>query len=171
MKTQWIAGWRALALVGLAAVGLPAMAAPDTMGAVKLPAEQYQGSVGYVTGGVGQQEAKLFERQSSKHPLAIELLERAGKANEFTANAIVKISDRHGHTMLDARAGGPFMLVDLPPGRYSIRATLDNHTLRKSTVLVVPDRTARATFEFPGLRGHQLHVSMLEGVAEGGLGG
>jgi hypothetical protein len=171
MKTQWTPGWRALVLVGLAAVGLPAMAAPDTMGVANLPAEQYQGPVGYVTGGIGQQEAKLFERQASKHPLAIELLERAGKANEFTADATVKISDRRGHTMLDARAGGPFMLVDLPPGRYSIQATLDNHTLRKSAVLVAQDRTARATFEFPGLRSRQLHVSMLEGVAEGGLGG
>jgi hypothetical protein len=26
----------------------------------------------------------------------------------------------HGHTLLDAKAEGPFMLVDLPPGRYSI---------------------------------------------------
>jgi hypothetical protein len=171
MKTQWIAGWRALALVGLAAVGLPAMAAPDTVGVVSLPVEQYQGPVGYVTGGIGQQEAKLFERQLNKHPLAIELLERAGKANEFTADAMVKIADRHGHTMLDARAGGPFMLVDLPPGRYSIQATLNDHTLRKSAVLITQSGTARATFEFPGLRAGRLRVSLLEGAAEGGLGG
>jgi hypothetical protein len=172
MKTQWTAGWRALALAGMAAVGLPALAARETKGsAIPIPAEQYQGPVGYVSGGVGQQEAKAFEQQSNQHPLAIELLQRAGKADEFTADAKVKISDRHGHTMLEAQAAGPFMLVDLPPGRYVIEATLDHDTLKKSSVRVAQSGTARATFEFPGARSHQLHVSMVEGVADGGLGG
>lgn len=118
MKTKLPAAWRALAVVGLASAAVPVMAAP----AVSMPAERYQGSVSFVTGGVGQDEAKLFERQASKHPLAIELLERTGKIDEFTAYAMVKISDTQGHTVLDAKADGPFMLVDLPPGRYSIQS-------------------------------------------------
>lgn len=80
--------------------------------------------MGYVTGGIGQSEAKLFENRLTDHPLAIELLEHAGKREEFTANAAVKIADMHGHTVLDTKAGGPFMLVDLPSGRYSITAAL-----------------------------------------------
>jgi EamA domain-containing membrane protein RarD len=63
-----------------------------------------------------------FTPLASKHPLAIELLERTGKIDEFTAYAMVKISDTQGHTVLDAKADGPFMLVDLPPGRYSIQS-------------------------------------------------
>ncbi len=145
MKMQVKAGWRALAVVGLASVALPAMA----MTARSMPAEQYQGSVGYVTGGIGQREAKLFEHQLKSHALAVELLEHAGKAEEFTADARVKIADRQGHTVLDAKAGGPFMLVDLSPGRYSIQATLAGHTLRKSQVWVTDSKTVRATFEFP----------------------
>jgi hypothetical protein len=116
---------------------------------VKMPAEQYQGSVGFVTGGVGQDEAKMFEKELSKHPLAIELLEHAGKRDEFTAHAMVKIADQHGHTVLEAKADGPFMLVDLPPGRYSIQATLNNTTLKKSGVMVARDKKARVMFEFP----------------------
>jgi len=116
---------------------------------VKMPAEQYQGSVRFVTGGVGQDEAKMFEKELSKHPLAIELLEHAGKTDEFTAHAMVKIADQHGHTVLEAKADGPFMLVDLPPGRYSIQATLNNTTLKKSGVMVAHDKKARVMFEFP----------------------
>jgi hypothetical protein len=138
------AGWMALAVVGIASMSVPAMAAMPTM-----PAEHHQGTVGYITGGVGEREAKLFERQMSKHPLAIELLQRAGKEEEFTADAKVKIADMHGHTVLNAKAGGPFMLVDLPPGRYSVVATLKHDTLKKSAVVVSHGSVAHATFEFP----------------------
>lgn len=134
----------ALAVAGLVSVSGPVVAAPVTM-----PSEQHQGSVGYVTGGIGEREARLFERQMSSHPLAIELLQHASKAEEFTADAQVRIADIHGHTVLNAKAGGPFMLVDLPPGRYSVAATLKHDTLKKSVVFVTRGQLARATFEFP----------------------
>ena len=143
MTTKQTAAWRTLAVAGLASVAVPVMAAVVTM-----PAEQYQGPVGFVTGGVGREEAKLFEQQSTRHPLAVELLERAGKSNEFTADATVRIADQHGRTVLDTKADGPFLLVDLAPGRYSIQATLDRETLKKSSVMVARDKTARAIFEF-----------------------
>jgi hypothetical protein len=138
------AGWRTVAIAALASVSIPSLAT-----AVSMPAEQYQGPVGFITGGIGDQEAKLFEQQMPKHALAIELLEHAGKANEYTADTQVRIADMHGRTVLDTTAGGPFMLVDLPAGRYSIVATLKGDTLKKSTVVVAHDQSARATFEFP----------------------
>ena len=178
MKTNFTAGWRAMALAGLISVALPALAAPGSpsegWGAKKgdsMPAEQYQGHVGFVTGGVGQAEAKLFEQQAPQHPLAIELLQRAGKRDEFTAYAMVKITDTKGHTVFDAKADGPFMLVDLAPGRYSIQVKLDNDTLKKSSIRVANGQTARATFEFPGYRTGAMHLSQAEGVSEAGLGG
>ena len=143
MTTKIGSVWRAVAVTGLATAALPVMAA------MHMPDEQHQGPVGFITGGVGQSQARMFEKQITKHPLAIELLQHAGKAEEFTADATIKIIDRQGRTVLDAKAGGPFMLVDLAPGRYSIQATLKNDTLRKSAVAVVRDKTARATFEFP----------------------
>ncbi len=136
--------WMTLLVAGLASASAPAMSAVTT-----LPAEQHQGSVGFITGGVGEQEAKLFERQQSKHPLTIELLERSGKTEEFTANAKVRIADAHGHTVLNAKAEGPFMLVDLSPGRYSIVATLKQDTLKKTAVIASHGKPAHATFEFP----------------------
>lgn len=138
------AGWKALAVAGLASLAVPAMAV-----SARLPGEQHEGSVGYITGGIGKTEAQLFEREMPKHPLAIELLEHTGKVEEFTADAKVRITDGRGHTVLDAQAGGPFMLVDLPPGRYSVAASIKNTTLKKSAVYVKRGELARATFEFP----------------------
>jgi hypothetical protein len=135
-----------------------------------MPAEQYQGSVVFVTGGIGQREAKLFEQQMAQHPLAIELLEHAGKKEEFTADANVRITDMHGRTVLDTKAGGPFMLVDLPSGRYSIVATLKNVTLKKSSVWVAHDKLAHATFEFPARTDDApaLRVASLQDASLGG---
>jgi hypothetical protein len=127
-----------------------APAAPAAFAAVTaMPPQMRQGSVGYVSGGIGAGEARRFEQAFAQHPLAIELLEHAGKREEFTANAHVRILDRQGHAVLDTRAGGPFMLVDLKPGRYSIVATLGSQTLRKRAAYVHAGTTARATFEFP----------------------
>ena len=134
---------------GLALVAAAMLAAPALAAAAQMPPEQHQGPVGYVSGGVGKAEARLFERTMGQHRLAIELLQHAGKAEEFTANAQVRIADVHGRTVLDTKAAGPFVLVDLAPGRYSILATLNGHELQKSAVQVPRTGMARATFEFP----------------------
>jgi hypothetical protein len=123
---------------------IPAFAA-----AAKLPSEQHQGEVGFVTGGIGEAEARAFEQGMHDYPLAVELLEHAGRKDAFTADTMVQIADRHGHTVLATQAQGPFLLVDLPPGRYSVEATLNHHTLTKSAVMVERGTLARATFEFP----------------------
>jgi len=145
MKSTMKAMAMALGVAGAAMSTGPAAAAVSP----PMPTEQHQGAVGYVSGGIGKAEARMFERQMGQYRLAIQLLEHAGKAEEFTADATVKIADVHGRTVLETRAQGPFMLVDLPPGRYSIVARLNNRTLKKSAVVVTRDKLARATFEFP----------------------
>lgn len=144
MSTGRKALWTAATLATCAAISLPATAATS-----RLPAEQYEGTVGYVSGGIGDSEAREFERSMSKHPLAIELLEHAGNAEAFTADTMVRIRDRQGRTILTTKAQGPFMLVDLPPGRYSIDASLGKVTLEKRNLFVGRNQLARATFEFP----------------------
>ncbi|HYA76606.1 MAG TPA: carboxypeptidase-like regulatory domain-containing protein [Burkholderiaceae bacterium] len=136
--------WAPCVVAGLATLAAPAFAAT-----MQLPPEQHEGSVSYLTGGIGEGQAKLFEHAIAKHRLAIELLQHSGKYEEFTADAMIRITDQHGHMVLNARAGGPFMLVDLPPGRYSIEATLKNVTLKKPETFVTKGQVARATFEFP----------------------
>ena len=145
MKSTMKAMAMALGVAGAAMSIGPALAAVPS----PMPVEQHQGAVGYITGGIGKAEARMFERQMGQHRLPIELLEHAGKAEEFTADATVKIADVHGRTVLETRAQGPFVLVDLPPGRYSIVARLNHKTLQKSAVVVTRDKLARATFEFP----------------------
>jgi hypothetical protein len=135
--------------IGCLAASVTIFAWPAMAASTALPPERHEGPVDYVTGGIGEAEAHQFEREMPKHQLAIEVLEHAGKAEAFTADARIKIADAQGRTVLQAQADGPFMLVDLPPGRYTIAAQLHQTILTKPATVVAQGQLARATFEFP----------------------
>jgi hypothetical protein len=135
--------WKALAVAGFAAAAIPAVAA------VRMPSEQYDGSVGYVSGGNSRAQARMFERQISRHPLAIELVQRAPRGTESTSYAWVRIADNRGRTVLDTLSRGQFMLVDLAPGRYKVIATLHGETLRKAALVPAGAEGVRTVFDFP----------------------
>src|SRR5688572_33378696 len=86
-----------------------------TAQAATLPPELQAGGVSDVTGGVSDDEAALFKQARSGYPLAIELLRNQAGKHEYTADAQVRVFDRAGKLVLDAKAEGPFMLVRLPP--------------------------------------------------------
>jgi hypothetical protein len=85
-----------------------------------LPAVHQQGAVSFVSGGVGQDESTAFERNEARWPLALRF---TGAGGEFLADVHVSVSDAKGSEVLKTDARGPFMLVKLAPGRYTVRAT------------------------------------------------
>ena len=137
------------ALVASIATGLAGTAISASAAATPRLQEQHYGQIAYATGGIGKAEAKQFESRMSSYPLAVEVLEKSGQTAEFTADADVKIADARGQTVFDAKMDGPFLLVDLPKGEYSVAASLDHKTLSERSVSVTPGHTAHATFEFP----------------------
>lgn len=121
------------------------MAATAAMG--DLPAVQRHGEVSYLTGGVGVNQATAFKQEADRYPLAIQIARRAGGQNQYTAGAEVAISDSSGRAMLQTQAQGPFLLADLPPGRYQVEVSLDGKTQRRD-VTVKDSGTARPMFVF-----------------------
>ncbi len=133
---------------------VPAYAATEPaqpMGQATLPMEQHYAGIAFVTGGVGEGQTKAFEQNLHKYPLAIELLEKqkTAKRDEFTANANVSIADHTGRQVFKAQATGPFMLVQLEPGKYSVTATLGKDTIHRKDVMVEKGKTTRETIVFP----------------------
>jgi hypothetical protein len=106
------------------------------------------GVASYVSGGVGDGEAQRFKAESAHYPLTVELLERAGARDEYTADAHVRIVDRAGRVVLDQKADGPFMLVRLPAGDYRVSAALDGERLAERAVKVSEQGHAKAVFVF-----------------------
>lgn len=114
-----------------------------------LPPEQRAGNIGYVTGGIDFGQSSAFQRARSRYPLAIELLQRIGNRNQFTADAQVRVIDGAGNAAFEAKAEGPYMLVRMPTGTYRVEATLNGQTLTSKAVQVGSRGSARAVLVFP----------------------
>ncbi len=114
-----------------------------------LPPERQAGNVTYVTGGVAEDQSEAFKLARADYPLAIELVQKSGGKNEFTADAQVQVSDSTGKVVLNAKADGPFMLVRLAPGTYRVQATLNGRTVEAKPVTVGAKGGAQAMLVFP----------------------
>lgn len=114
-----------------------------------LPPERVNGVASYVSGGVSDGEAQRFQAAFKQYPLIVELYEHSGARDEYTADAEVRITDRKGATVLEQRADGPFMLVRLPAGDYTVSASLHGHSLPGHKVRVTESGHAHSVFVFP----------------------
>ena len=83
-----------------------------------LPATQTQNGITYVTGGIGDSEAAAMKAAAKNYDLMLTFAERRG---DYLADVKVNIKDLKGGTVLDI-VSAPILLVNLPSGRYTIRA-------------------------------------------------
>jgi hypothetical protein len=87
-----------------------------------LPPLQHQGSVAYLTGGVGKDQVVAIKKAASRYPLSLEFVQHAKPKGEFLADVDVTIKDHAGKDVLKTVSDGPFLLVKVPPGKYTIVA-------------------------------------------------
>jgi hypothetical protein len=114
------------------------------------PREHAQGSVTYVTGGVGEDEAQAMRAAAADYPLTLELAAAAGgPRDEYISNAAVEIRDSQGAPVLRTRTDGPFLLVRLPSGSYSVDVEWNGAHKRKA-IEVGSDRRQHVMLEFAG---------------------
>ena len=116
-----------VAACALAFGGAAAAASSD-----HLPALQKQGAISYLSGGIGQTEAKAMQRAAAKYPLELEFVKHAHTKNEYLADVKVKVRDDHHKLILDTTANGPFLLAKLPPGKYTVDAVRNGKSQQRS---------------------------------------
>lgn len=137
MKSQrnqrWIAGAAVCAALALGQAGsVYAQQASDATGGTTtddtsagnvngggLPQIQQQGDVSFVSGGVGQDESRALRRAESQWPLSLRF---TGPNSEYLADVQVRLVDAHNNEVLNTTSRGPYMLVRLRPGRYTVHA-------------------------------------------------
>ncbi|MCU9952826.1 MULTISPECIES: carboxypeptidase-like regulatory domain-containing protein [Burkholderia] len=109
-----------------------------------LPAARQQGDVTFVSGGIGLDESTAFQRNEAKWPLALRF---TGKGGEFLADVHVRIVDGKGAEVLKTDTRGPYMLVQVPPGRYTVQASYQGSD-ESRTVTVGAKGGAKAAFQW-----------------------
>ncbi|WP_010090822.1 carboxypeptidase-like regulatory domain-containing protein [Burkholderia ubonensis] len=133
------------AIAAALAVGVAAGATGAYAQSDGLPAARHQGDVTFVSGGIGQDESTAFQRNEAAWPLALRF---TGAGGEFLADVQVRIADANGAEVLKTDAHGPYMLVKLPPGRYTVQASYQGKDETRS-VTVTAKGGARQAFTWP----------------------
>jgi len=102
---------------------------PSTLTA--LPPVQSQGQTEYLTGGIGADESEAILREARSWPMVLELAQSGPARAAYISDVRVTIKDGSGNIILDTVTEGPFLLVRLVPGRYSIDASYESKTLHR----------------------------------------
>ena len=93
-----------------------------------LPTIYSRGQISYTSGGVGQDEEQAFKREAPNWPLALQF---SGAGGEFIADVHIRIMKRDGAKVLEAVSQGPFMLVRLPAGAYTLHVEYKHQPQQK----------------------------------------
>jgi len=95
------------------------------------PEVQHVGTVSLLNGGAGEEEVRWFKAQSAQYPLQVVISGRGGEYG-VADTLTIKHGEQELVTVPDA---GPWVMMDLPPGRYTVEATFDGRTERRNVQL------------------------------------
>jgi hypothetical protein len=109
-----------------------------------LPQIQQQGDVSYTSGGVGLDESRALLREQAHWPLSLRF---TGPTADYLSGVHVRIVDGKGGEALSAESMGPYMLVKLPPGSYTVYAKYKDQE-KKQAVSVAGPGKAKAAFHW-----------------------
>jgi hypothetical protein len=99
----------------------------------------------FISGGIGSEEMDAVNQERSRYDLAI--LTAAKGSGAFLSDIHIRITDAHDVQVLETVMDGPWLLVDLPAGRYTIVAGPVDHVQKTSLLLGTVGRH-QATFYF-----------------------
>jgi hypothetical protein len=116
-----------------------------------LPQVQSQGQAEFITGGVGKDESEAIAQAAGTWPLMLELSQSAAPRAEFISDVQITIKDKSGNTVLDMRSEGPYVLVKLPAGKYSLDGTYESKTLHRN-VSLQKGRSVRLSLMWPAAK-------------------
>ena len=140
-----IARSRITAAIALCSVILALPPAAATAG--DMPSPRTAGAITYLTGGVGRREADAIRQVAHYYPLELEFLLKATPNDEYLSGVRVRIRDAQQKLVLNVTAEGPFLLANLPAGRYTVSAER-NGRIEERSVEVVHDHHQHILFEW-----------------------
>ncbi|MBK8814320.1 MAG: carboxypeptidase regulatory-like domain-containing protein [Methylococcaceae bacterium] len=106
---------------------------------------QAQGDITFVSGGVGLDEVDAIHSLKPNYNLHLLFAISSGK---YLSDIEVAIFDKKGNGYLQAVSLGPFMLVNLKPGSYYVKAQLDGKAIKKK-VTVTGHKATSVSFIWP----------------------
>lgn len=98
----------------------------------QIPQTQYSQGVSYITGGVGEEESSAILAEAKQWPLLLELSQLENGRGVWIFGSQIKILDAKNAVVFDAKADGPYMLINLTAGDYVIQASYQGVDQKRS---------------------------------------
>jgi hypothetical protein len=103
--------------------------------AAQIPDTQYSQSIAYITGGVGEGETQAILAEAKQWPLLLEMSQIENGRGVWIFGAMITILNEKNQSILNAQADGPYMLVNLEAGNYSIQASFNGVEQTRSVAI------------------------------------
>ncbi len=110
---------------------LTAVLAVQAAMAQALPYVQTLGSIAYISGGIGLDESTAIKVERPKWPLTMLFAVQGRHRQVYAADVRVRILDKSQAEIFAVNEAGPYLLVRLPAGNYTIEATHAGQTQRR----------------------------------------
>jgi hypothetical protein len=144
-KKSFIANRRSIALVAVLAVPLAFVLAQPTPSAARdresglISSKTGQGYA-FMSGGVGIEERNLMQRKAGAYDLDLSFADKQG---HYLSDVSVVIDDENGTQLVNSTATGPFFYIDLPTGKYDVKASFDNQTEEIKNLNISKDHSTK----------------------------
>ena len=87
----------------------------------------------YASGGVA--ESEQLELQAERPACSLWIVTAARRSGAYLAEARVSIRDDRRQLVFDGTLDGPWLLIDLAPGRYGIETSWQGQVVRSTTTI------------------------------------
>jgi hypothetical protein len=108
------------------------------------PAPQNYSGVEVINGGADLDQADAIERIQSRYPLRVEI---SGKGGAYYVADRVRVLQR-GEVVAEIPDAGPWLLINVPPGRYTLEGDFGGTELRRD-VLVPTNNSVKVSWIVP----------------------
>ena len=98
----------------------------------QIPPTQYSQGISYITGGVGDEESSAILAQAKQWPLLLELSQLENGRGVWIFGSQIKILNAQNIVIFNAKAEGPYMLINLSAGEYTIVANYQGVEQKRS---------------------------------------
>ncbi|MEX1300808.1 MAG: hypothetical protein AB1Z16_01490 [Desulfotignum sp.] len=98
----------------------------------------------FISGGIGITERQVLDQMAGKYSLKVVL---AAKDGHYLSRCYMEIIRADGTKILSTSTDGPWLLADLEPGRYQVKAQYDN-TWKNQSVTVSADSLHEVIFNW-----------------------
>lgn len=97
----------------------------------------------YLAGGIGTEEVDALRAQASAYSLQLVMAARSGA---YLAGTQLRLTGPGNAVILETMLDAPWLLIDLPAGRYAVRATHSGETVERQ--ITIGDKAQRIVLHF-----------------------